>query len=172
MNYSKLYNNLNVLYKHDDNITKLIEIDFGIFSENIIKCSPLLKLNNLVEKLVKSINHNNLPPPSSKHICINNHKRQKIDHTKNKSKDIDYTKLNKDIIKTNNWILFSVETQKKTELNNNFKNYCIETKIEPTIVHQQLITNNINVSKKQLKKQIFIYNKNVKSEKTTDINME
>ena len=72
MNYSKLYNNLNVLYKHDDNITKLIEIDFGIFSENIIKCSPLLKLNNLVEKLVKSIVNNNLPP-SSNHICINNH---------------------------------------------------------------------------------------------------
>ena len=69
-------------------------------------------------------------------------------------------KLNKEIIKTNNWIEFSIKNQEITYLNDTFKKYCIENKMDPNFVNQQLQTKNIFISKKQLKKQNFIYKKN------------
>jgi hypothetical protein len=69
-------------------------------------------------------------------------------------------KLNKEIIKTNTWIEFSIKNQEKTNLNKNFQKYCIENNLHPNIVNQKLLeTENKTISKKQLKKLIYLYNK-------------
>lgn len=128
MDYYKLYNNLNNIYNVLSDITKLYVYDFNNFSEQIIKYSPLLKLDKLVKKFKNTENYKN--------------------------------KLNKEINKTNKWIEFSIKNQEKTNLNDKFKTYCIENKIDPNIVNQQLQIENIFISKKQLKKQNFIYKKN------------
>ena len=69
-------------------------------------------------------------------------------------------KLNKEIIKTNTWIEFSIKSQEKTNLNKNFQKYCIENNLHPNIVKQKLLeTENKTISTKQLKKLIYLYNK-------------
>jgi hypothetical protein len=128
MDYNNLYNNLNKIYQIFPDITKLFIYDFNNLSPNVIKYSPLLKLNKLIKK--------------------------------NKNTEQYKNKLNKEIIKTNNWIEFSAKNQEKTILNEKFKTYCIENQIDPNFVNQQLQTENVFISKKQLKKQVFIYKKN------------
>ena len=110
-------------------ITKLFLYDFSHLSQNVIKYSPLLKLNKLVEKK-------------------NNNDKFK-------------TKLDKEINKTNKWIEFSIKNQEITNLNEKFKTYCIVNQADPIVVNQQLQNENVFISKKQLKKQVFIYKKNL-----------
>ena len=129
IDYDKLYSQLNNIYSTYPNITKLTSFNFKIFPENILKVSPLIKLNKLVNKYMKSTNKESI------------------------------IKLNEDIIKTNQWLVFTYNNYQKTINNENFKKICIEQKKDPVVVNDYLKNQNILISNTQLKKQNFIYHK-------------
>lgn len=131
MDFKKLYINITTIYNNNPTLTKLIEFDFNIFSDNILTYSPLKKLNKLIEKILKI-----------KKLCSN-----------------EIILLNKNIKKTNQWIIFTNENLQKTKLNEQFITYCNINKVNPKDVQSQLFDQKIIISNKQLKKQCFIYTK-------------